>query len=75
VGVEKLPPVPEQEVNSLIEPIVDAIATETGAKKGAIAQPIRVAATGGTTSPGIGDTLAMLGREETLARLDAALGA
>lgn len=60
---------------ALIDPIVDAIATETGAKKGAIAQPIRVAATGGTTSPGIGDTLAMLGREETLARIDAALGA
>lgn len=58
----------------LIDPIVDAIATETGAKKGAIAQPIRVAATGGTTSPGIGDTLAMLGRDETMRRIDAALG-
>ncbi|MFO0599403.1 MAG: glutamate--tRNA ligase [Myxococcaceae bacterium] len=58
----------------IIDPIVDVLAQETGAKKGAIAQPIRVAATGGTTSPGIGDTLAMLGREETLRRLDAVLG-
>lgn len=58
----------------VIDPIVDAIATETGAKKGAIAQPIRVAATGGTTSPGIGDTLALLGRDETMFRIDAALG-
>lgn len=57
-----------------IDPIVDVLATETGAKKGAIAQPLRVAATGGTTSPGIGDTLALLGRDETLFRLDAALG-
>jgi glutamyl-tRNA synthetase len=59
----------------VIDPIVDVLATETGAKKGAIAQPLRVAATGGTTSPGIGDTLALLGRDETLFRLDAALGA
>ncbi len=58
----------------VIDPIVDAIATETGAKKGAIAQPLRVAATGGTTSPGIGDTLALLGRDETMSRIDAALG-
>ncbi len=57
-----------------IEPIVDLLAAETGAKKGAIAQPLRVAATGGTVSPAIGETLAMLGREESLARLDAALG-
>lgn len=57
-----------------IDPIVDVIATETGAKKGAIAQPIRVAATGGTTSPGIGDTLALLGRDETMRRIDSVLG-
>ena len=58
-----------------IDPIVDVIATETGAKKGAIAQPLRVAVTGGTTSPGIGDTLALLGRDETMHRIDAVLGA
>lgn len=58
----------------VIDPIVDVLATETGAKKGAIAQPIRVAATGGTTSPGIGETLELLGRDETLARLRAAIG-
>ncbi len=59
---------------AVIDPIVDVIATETGAKKGAIAQPLRVAVTGGTTSPGIGDTLALLGREETMHRIDAVLG-
>lgn len=56
-----------------LDPIVDQVAGETGAKKGAIAQPIRVAVTGGTTSPGIGDTLELLGRDESLARIDAAL--
>lgn len=59
---------------TVIDPIVDQIAAETGAKKGAIAQPLRVAATGGTTSPGIGDTLALLGRDETMHRIDAVLG-
>jgi glutamyl-tRNA synthetase len=39
-------------------------------KLGAIAQPLRVALTGRTTSPGIFDVLAVLGRDECLARLD-----
>ena len=56
-----------------LETVVDTIATETGAKKGAIAQPIRVAVTGTTVSPGIGDTLEVLGREEALFRIDAVL--
>jgi glutamyl-tRNA synthetase len=36
-------------------------------------QPIRVAITGTTVSPGIFESVAALGREETLARIDAAL--
>jgi glutamyl-tRNA synthetase len=35
---------------------------------------VRVALTGGTASPGIYDVIAILGREESLARLDAAIG-
>jgi glutamyl-tRNA synthetase len=38
-------------------------------KLGAVAQPLRVALTGRITSPGIFDVLAVLGREECLARL------
>ena len=38
-------------------------------KLGAVAQPLRAALTGRTTSPGIFDVLAVLGREECLARL------
>jgi glutamyl-tRNA synthetase len=40
---------------------------------GKLYQPIRVAITGTTVSPGIFESVAALGREETLARIDAAL--
>lgn len=38
---------------------------------GKLAQPLRAALTGTTTSPGIFDVLVLLGREESLARIDA----
>ena len=47
-----------------------AYADANGLKLGAVAQPLRVALTGRTTSPGIFDVLAVLGRDESLARLD-----
>ncbi len=43
-----------------------------GLKLGTLAQPVRVAVTGGTVSPGIFEVLEVLGRERTLARLRAA---
>jgi glutamyl-tRNA synthetase len=43
-------------------------------KPGRIYQPIRVAITGGLVSPGIFESLAALGRDESLARIDAAIG-
>ena len=42
-------------------------------KLGKLAQPVRVAVTGTAASPGIFEVLDVLGRERTLARLDAAL--
>ncbi len=36
-------------------------------------QPVRVALAGRTISPGLFETIALLGRDETLRRLDAAL--
>jgi glutamyl-tRNA synthetase len=54
-----------------IEAVVKKVAEEAGVSMGKVAQPIRVAATGGTVSPGIGETLEIIGRDETLARLDA----
>jgi len=51
------------------EAAMRAFAEANGLKLGAIAQPLRVALTGKTTSPGIFDVLAVLGRDECLARL------
>jgi glutamyl-tRNA synthetase len=46
-----------------------AYAEQHNLKLGAVAQPLRAALTGRTTSPGIFDVLAVVGRQECLARL------
>jgi glutamyl-tRNA synthetase len=51
------------------ENAIRAFAEQGSLKLGAIAQPLRVALTGRTTSPGIFDVLAVLGKNECLARL------
>ncbi len=51
------------------EAVVRPYAERTGLKLGAVAQPLRAALTGRATSPPIFDVLAVLGREESLARL------
>ena len=51
------------------EQAVRGYAEHKGAKLGAVAQPLRAALTGRTTSPGIFNVLAVLGREESLGRL------
>jgi glutamyl-tRNA synthetase len=51
------------------EAAMRAFAETGGLKLGAVAQPLRVALTGRTTSPGIFEVLAVLGRQESLARL------
>ncbi len=51
------------------EAAVKAFAAERGLKLGAIAQPLRAALTGRTASPGIFEVLALLGRDESLARI------
>ena len=48
---------------------VRAFAEAKGLKLGAVAQPLRAALTGRTTSPPIFDVLAVLGKDESLARL------
>jgi glutamyl-tRNA synthetase len=57
----------------VIEPTLRQLVDELGVKPKEIFQPIRVALTGRTVSPGIFESVAALGREETLARLDNAL--
>ena len=54
---------------------LQAIAERRGLKPGEVYQPLRVAISGTTVSPGIFESVALLGREETLRRIDAALGA
>ena len=51
------------------EAAVRAYAEAQGAKLGVMAQPLRAALTGRSTSPGIFDVLQVLGREESLGRL------
>ncbi|MEK6603023.1 MAG: glutamate--tRNA ligase [Nitrospirota bacterium] len=50
-----------------------SVLAETGLSMGKLAQPVRVALTGTTVSPGIFDVMALLGRERTLARLKKAI--
>jgi glutamyl-tRNA synthetase len=56
-----------------IHAAVNGLADARGLKLGKIAQPLRVAVAGRAVSPPIDLTLALLGREQTLKRLDRAL--
>ena len=56
-----------------LERELTAFVERSGAKPKDVYQPLRVAITGTTVSPGIFDSLAVLGRDETLARIDAAV--
>ena len=52
-----------------LEAAIREVAEDSGVKLGKLAQPLRAALTGRTTSPGIFDVLALLGRDESLARI------
>lgn len=52
-----------------VENMVRQVAERHEVKLGKVAQPLRAALTGSTVSPGIFEVAAVLGREETLARL------
>jgi len=56
-----------------IEGVFTRVLADTGSSLGALAQPVRVAVTGGTVSPGIYEVLDVLGRDRSLARLRAAI--
>ena len=55
-----------------IEDVIRCVAEDAGLGLGKVAQPLRAALTGRTTSPGIFDVLFLLGKEESLIRLAAA---
>jgi len=56
-----------------IESALRGLVDRHGGKPGRVFQPVRVAIAGTTVSPGIFESVALLGREETLARIDRAL--
>jgi glutamyl-tRNA synthetase len=56
-----------------IEEELRALCDELGLKPRQALQPIRVAVTGSKVSPGLFESIELLGREEALARIDAAL--
>jgi glutamyl-tRNA synthetase len=58
-----------EHLEAALRGVVDA----RGVKPKDVFQPVRVALAGTTVSPGIFETIAVLGREETLRRLDAVL--
>ncbi len=56
-----------------VEERLRAVVAQRGVKAARVFQPVRVAIAGSTVSPGIFESVALLGREETLARIDLAL--
>jgi glutamyl-tRNA synthetase len=68
-ALAQVPSFDEQSLERALGAVVDARAV----KPGQVYQPLRVAICGTTVSPGIFESVALLGREETLRRVDAAL--
>src|SRR5256714_6426564 len=56
-----------------VETALRGLVDRLGVKPREVYQPVRLAISGGTVSPGIFESVAVLGREETLARIDRAI--
>jgi glutamyl-tRNA synthetase len=56
-----------------IEALFKEVCVEMGVKMGQVGPPVRVALCGGTTSPGIYEVIEVLGREETIKRINRAM--
>jgi glutamyl-tRNA synthetase len=69
---DRLAHLPQWQASAIQEAIV-AVSSEAAVGLGKVAQPIRVAVSGGSVSPPIDGTLEILGRETTLLRLDRAI--
>jgi glutamyl-tRNA synthetase len=65
--------VPEPFDKELVEAALRGVVEDRGVKPREVFQPLRVALAGSTVSPGIFETVALLGRDETLRRVDEAL--
>jgi glutamyl-tRNA synthetase len=58
-----------------IDAAMRALAEAKGLKLGKLAQPLRAALTGRTVSPGIFEVMVLIGRDESMARLEDQIGA
>ena len=56
-----------------VKSVFHLVMEEETIKLGKLAQPVRVAITGGTISPGIFETISLLGKDRTILRLNTAL--
>ena len=63
----------EDYTHDSIEKVFTSVVEKNGIKLGAIAQPVRVALTGGTVSPGIFEVMEIIGKETALRRIEKAL--
>jgi glutamyl-tRNA synthetase len=66
---------PEPWTAAKVEETLRGVVERSGRKAKQVFQPLRVALTGTTVSPGIFETVALLRRDETLRRVDDALSA
>jgi glutamyl-tRNA synthetase len=69
-AIEQVEPFDAATVEAALTSLVDRL----GVKPSAVYQPLRVALAGRPVSPGIFETVGVLGRAETLSRIDSALG-
>src|SRR5204863_4179327 len=56
-----------------VETLLKSVAEKRGLKLGKVAQPLRVAVTGGDASPPMHETLGIVGKDRVMARIDATL--
>ena len=68
--IDKLEDFSEENLETAFKAVMD----QTGLKLGKIAQPVRVALTGKTASPGIFEVTAILGKDKVISRLQKAIG-
>jgi glutamyl-tRNA synthetase len=64
---------PSFDEESAVQAALEAVVERHEVKPGEVYQPLRVAISGSTVSPGIFESVALLGKDETLRRIDAAL--
>ena len=73
VARKALEPVPAPWTTETVEAALRTAVDASGMKAKAVFQPLRVALTGTTISPGIFETVALVGRDRALQRIDTAL--